>query len=70
MSVELSVHARNFALGHQLVDDVVRNLCRTRQQIAEHDAARGGFDPAPGRLAGLVDALQAVLDLGVEVDDL
>ena len=41
-----------------------------RQQGAEHDAARGGLDPALGDLAGLVDALPPVLDLGVEVDDL
>ena len=70
VTVDLIDHAGDFALGHQLVDDVVRDLRRLRQQIAEHDAARGGFDPALGLLAGLVDALPPVLDLGVEVDDL
>src|SRR5256886_15799448 len=63
VTVDLVDHAGDFALGHQLVDDVVRDLRRTRQQIAEHDAAGGGFDPALRHLAGLVHALPAVLDL-------
>ena len=70
VAIDLVDDARDFTLGHQLVDDVVGNLRRPRQQIAEHHAARGGLDPAPGLLAGLVDALPAIPDLAVEVDDL
>ena len=70
VTIDLIDHAGDFALGHQLVDDVERDLRRLRQHLAEHDAAGGGFDPALDRLAVLVDALPAVLDLGVEVDDL
>ena len=70
VTIDLVDDAGDFLLRHQLVDDVERNLRRLRQHIAEHDAARSGLDPAPDRLAGLVDALPAILDLGVEVDDL
>ena len=70
VTVDLVDDAGNFALGHQLVDDVVRNLRRARQQVAEHDAAGGGLDPATRDLAGLVHSVPAIPDLGVEVDDL
>src|SRR5581483_10381645 len=70
VAVDLVDDGRDLALCHQLVDDVVRNLRRLRQQVAEHYAAGGGLDPAPGRLARLIDALPAISDLAVEVDDL
>src|SRR4051794_36284409 len=46
VTIDLVDHAGDLALGHQLVDDLVRDARVLRQQIAEHDAARGGLDPA------------------------
>ena len=48
VTIDLVDHAGDFALGHQLVDDVVRNLRRFRQHVAEHHAAGRGLDPALG----------------------
>src|SRR5712672_3749693 len=70
VAVDLVDHAGDFTLGHQFIDEVVRNLCALRQHVAEHDAAGSGLDPAAHGLAGLVDAFPAILDLAVEVDDL
>ena len=63
-------HSGDFALGHQLVRGVERNLGRARQHLAEHHAARRGVVPAPNFLAVLVQPLPAILDLGVERDRL
>ncbi len=70
VAIDLVDDAGDFLLGHQLVDDVERHLRRFRQHLAEHGAACRGFIPAVDRLAALVDALPAVFDLGVEVNDL
>ena len=70
VTIDLIDHAGDFLLGHQLVDDVERHLRRFRQHLTEHGAAGRGLVPAVDLLAVLVDALPAILDLGMEVDDL
>src|SRR5437763_9818062 len=40
VAVDLVDDARNLALGHQLVDDLERDLRVLRQEIAERDASR------------------------------
>src|SRR5581483_3918611 len=69
VAIDLIDHAGDFALGHQLVDDVERNLRAAWQDVAEHYATCGGLDPALDRIAGLVRALPTILDLAVQVDD-
>src|SRR3569623_909959 len=63
-------HARDFALRHQLVDGVERNLRVLRQNLTEHDAAGGGVIDLRDRLVVLTDAGPPILDLGMQVDDL
>src|SRR5258708_166169 len=70
VAIDLVDDAGDFLFRHQLVDDVERHLRRLRQHLAEHGAACRGFEPAGNRLVVLVDALPAIFDLGVEVDDL
>ncbi len=63
-------HPGDFALRHQLVDEVERRLGELRQHRAENDAARRGVVPARHRLAVLADAFPAVFDLAVQADGL
>ncbi|CEG07608.1 hypothetical protein BN961_01006 [Afipia felis] len=63
-------HAGDFALRHQLVDGVERDLRMLRQNLAEHDAAGGGLVDLRDRLVVLTDPVPSILDLGMQVDDL
>jgi len=60
-------HVRDFALGHELVHGIERNLRRLRQHLAEHDA-----DPAWCRATSWSACpcrrrVEAILDLAVSV---
>ena len=70
VAVDLVDHPGDFALRHQLVDDVERRFHVARQHVAENDAAGRGLVPLHERLALLVDAFPAVADLAVQADDL
>ena len=70
MAVDGVDHRRDFALGHELVDRVERNLRIHRQHVAEDDAAGRGLKPFLERLALIVHAVPAVLDLGVQAERL
>ena len=70
MAIDGVDHVGDFALRHQLVDEVERNLRLLRQHLAENGAARRGFEPLAVTLAVVIDAFPAILDLAVQRDGL
>ena len=70
MAIDGIDHVGDFALRHQLVDEVERNLRLLRQHFAQNGAAGRGLVPLAVRRAFVVDALIAVLDLAVQRDGL
>src|SRR5208337_462215 len=70
MAIDGVDHVGDFALRHQPVDEVERNLRLLRQHFAENGAAGRGLEPLAVTLAFVVDALPAILDLAVQGDGL
>ena len=63
-------HVRDFFLGHQLVDDVERNLVMRRNQLAQNHTARRGIKHLLDALTLCIVAPRTTLDLGVQGNDL
>src|SRR5579862_3068470 len=63
-------HPRDFALRHELVDEVERGFHLLWQYFAEDDAARRRLVPARDRFAVLAEAVPTIFDLAVQADGL
>ena len=70
MAVDGVDHVRDFALGHQLVDDFEGDDRTLRQHLTQHDATRRGVIDLLRRLAIRTDAVPAIPDLGMQRDRL
>src|SRR6516164_1826421 len=68
VAVDLIDHARDFPLGHELVDKLEGDLRALRQHLAEHHAAGRGHEAPTQGLALLVDPFPVILDLRVQPD--
>src|SRR6516164_3310040 len=68
VAVDLVDHARDFPLGHELVDKLEGDLRALRQHLAEHYAAGRGHEVPTQGLALLVDPFPVILDLRVQPD--